>query len=451
MSSRLVTQAPVPAPARPWSFPSWQRHRIEGGTVLAAHLPGQQLAAVALVVDAGAMTEPAGLEGVALLTARLLGEGTEARDAFDFGVAVERLGASWHADVDWDALRIGFDAPVTALPDAVDLLAEAVRRPAFAAVEVERVRDDRLDELRAELLQPAARAGATFNAHAFAAPSRYARPDGGDPDSVAAVTGDDIRAFHAARCAPAASTLVVAGDLSRVDAAELGRRMFAGWSADPAPVEAPVVTPVEAGRRTVVVDRPGSVQSVVVIGHPGPPRAIDDYVPTTTMAIALGGMFSSRLNMKLREERGFTYGASAGFGMRRHGGIFAARAAVHAEPTAQAVADTMTEIERIHRDGIDADELDQVRRYRSGVFPIQFASPYAVAGALGELVVHGLPDDYFDRVREQIAAVLGDAVNEAARRRLHPDRLLTVVVGDASVVADGLREVGAGDVTVIAD
>jgi len=137
--------------------------------------------------------------------------------------------------------------------------------------------------------------------------------------------------------------------------------------------------------------------------------------------------------------------------MRRHGGIFAARASVHAEPTAQAVADTVAEIERLQRDGIDADELDQVRRYRAGVFPIQFASPYAVAGALGDLTVHGLPDDYFDRVRHQIAEVPLDAVNEAARRRLHPDRLLTVVVGDASVVADGLREIGAGAVEVVSD
>jgi predicted Zn-dependent peptidase len=449
--NRLVAEAPTPGPVRPWSFPSWQRHRVDGGTVLAAHLPGQQLAAVALVVDAGATTEPTGQEGVALLTARLLGEGTQVRDAFEFGVAVERLGASWHADVDWDSLRVGFDAPVTALPDAVDLLAEAVRRPAFSPTDVERVRDDRLDELRAELLQPAARASATFNAHTFAAPSRYGRPDGGDPESVAAVTDDDVRAFHAARFAPGAATLVVAGDLSRVDAADLGRRMFSGWTAGVAPVASPVVTPLDGGRRIVVVDRPGSVQSVLVIGHPGPPRAIEDYVPTTTMAIALGGMFSARLNMKLREERGFTYGASAGFGMRRHGGIFAARASVHAEPTAQAVADTVAEIERLQRDGIDADELDQVRRYRAGVFPIQFASPYAVAGALGDLTVHGLPDDYFDRVRHQIAEVPLDAVNEAARRRLHPDRLLTVVVGDASVVADGLREIGAGAVEVVSD
>ena len=449
--TRLVEVAPQPAPPRPWSFPRWERRQVAGGSVLAAHLPGQALAAVALVLDAGATSEPAGKEGVALLTARLLGEGTEVRGAFDFGVAVERLGAAWHADVDWDSLRVGFDAPVTALGAAVELLAEAVRRPAFSEDDVARVRDDRLDELRAELLQPAARAGATFNAYAFEPGSRYAMPDGGDPVSVASVTDQDIRDFHTARFSPAGATLVIAGDLTDVDPADLGRRMFAGWSAAQPTAAAPRVQPAGARRRVVVVDRPGAVQSVMLVGHPGPPRAIDDYVATTNMVMALGGMFSSRLNMKLREERGFTYGAFAGFGMRRHGGIFIARAAVHAEPTAQAVADTVAEIERMHDDGVTEDELDKVRRYRSGVFPIQFASPYAVAGALADLTVHGLPDDYFDRVRELIVETPLEEVNAAARRRLEPDRLLTVVVGDASVVAGGLREIGAGEVEVVSD
>ncbi len=137
--------------------------------------------------------------------------------------------------------------------------------------------------------------------------------------------------------------------------------------------------------------------------------------------------------------------------MRRHGGMFSARAAVQTEVTAAAVSDAVAEIQRLHDEGVTDAELDRTRGYRGGVFPIQFSSPYAVAGALGDLVVHDLADDYFDRVREQILSVSLDATNTAARERLLPDRLLTVVVGDASVVADELRAADVGAVTVVSD
>jgi predicted Zn-dependent peptidase len=204
-------------------------------------------------------------------------------------------------------------------------------------------------------------------------------------------------------------------------------------------------------RRIVLVDRPGSVQSMLYAGHDGPPRAIDDYVPMTTMALSLGGMFSSRLMYRLREDKGYTYGAYGGYDCRRHGGVFVARAAVHTEVTAPALADMVGEIRLMHDEGIKEDELDLARRYRSGIFPINFAGSPAVAAGLSELVVHGFPDDHFDRLRAQIEAVTADEVTAAARSRLRPDDLVSVVVGDASVVADSLGEIGLGPVEVVTD
>lgn len=449
--TRLVTSRPAPGDPRPWRFPAFERGEVAGGRFLACHLPGKPLTAVTLVVDAGATTEPAGQDGVALVAARALGEGTAERDAYAFAVAGERLGATWHADADWDSLRCGFEVPAAELPGAVDLLAEAVRRPALTEEVVDRVRDERTDELRIEASQPGPVAAAAFAAALFAPGCRYARTEGGDLATVPALTTEQVRQFHAARFAPGSATLVIAGDLSGLDPAGLAERLFAGWAADvPAPPE-PAVTPAEGPRRVVVVDRPGSVQSMLFIGHRGPRRLVPDYVPLTTMAFALGGLFNSRLNLRLREEKGYTYGANAGFDLRRHGGVFAARTAVQTDTTAPAVAETVGEIERMWADGVTPEELDHVRRFRTGVFPVSFATAPAVAEGLAGLVVHGLPDDYFDSVREQFATVPKEAVDAAARDRLRPDELVAVVVGDAASVRGPLEETGVGPVEVVSD
>jgi len=447
----LVAARPEPAPPRPWRFPAFERREVAGGRLIVCHLPGKPLAMLVLLVDAGAVTEPTGREGVALLLARALSEGTTRRDAYDFAVAGERVGANWRADTDWDSLRCGFEVPVGQLPAAAELLAEAVREPALTDETLLRVRDERIDELRLDLSQPGPRAAAAFGTAVFAPGTRYAVRDGGEIDSVAALTPDDIRSFHSSRCAPGDATLIAVGDFDGVDVDGLARTVFGGWNATTAPAPTPRVETNGAGARIVLVDRPGSVQSMLYAGHDGPSRAIDDYVPMTTMALALGGMFNSRLNYRLREDKGYTYGAFGGFDCRRHGGVFLSRAAVHTEVTADALTDLLAEVRRMHDAGLQEDELDLARRYRAGIFPINFAGPGSVAAGLADLVVHGLPDDHFDRLRAKIEAVSVDEVNTAAATRLRPDEIVSVVVGDASVIGDPLRATGIGPVEVVTD
>jgi len=341
--------------------------------------------------------------------------------------------------------------PVGELRGATELLAEAARDASFADDVLERVRDERVDELSIERSQPAARAGEAFSAEVFAPETRYAVPDGGDPDSLERISLDDIRAFRAARLGADTATLVVVGDLAGVDLEELGRLVFDGWAPTGQGAAALEVAPRASGRRVLVVDRPGSVQSMLVAGHQGPSRVIDDYVATTTMSMVLGGMFSSRLNMKLREEKGYSYGAACGFDARKHGGVFAARTSVQNDVTIPALADMVAEIERMHRDGAEADEVESARAYRAGVFPINFAGVNSVAAGLGDIVVHDFPDDHFDALRAKVIDVTLDEVNAAAAARLQPDELVTVVVGDASAFADGLPDLGLGPVEIISD
>ncbi|MDQ1696934.1 MAG: zinc protease [Frankiaceae bacterium] len=451
MTLHLVSERPPPSEPRAWRFPEFQRHDVAGGRVLSCHLPGRPLAVVSLVVDAGAVAEPAGRQGVALLVARALSEGTAQRDAYEFAVAGERLGASWRADADWDSLRCGFEVPSGELLAATELLAEAVREPALDDATLDRVRDERLDELRVDLSQPGPRASAAFANAVFTPASRYSRPDGGDVTTVAGIGAEDVRAFHGARFAPAAATLVVVGDLAATDVEALGRSVFAGWSGA-APASATADAATQGGdRRIILVDRPGSVQSMLYVGHDAPARRTPDYVPMTTMALALGGMFNSRLNYRLREEKGYTYGAFGGFDLRRHGGVFVARTAVQSEVTAPALADLVAELELMQQKGLTDDELDRARSYRAGIFPINFAGPGSVASGLADLVVHGHPDDHFDRLRAEIQSVTTDEVNAAAATRLRPDEVVAVVVGDAAAIGDDVRATGLGPVDVVRD
>jgi len=449
--ARLVAERPEPAPPRPWHFPPFVRREVAGGRMLVCDLPGRPLAVVSLVVDAGATTEPAGQEGVAELVARALSEGTQRLDAYGFAVASERLGAVWRANVDWDSLRCGFEVPVDNLVEATGLLAEAVRSPGFDDATLVRVRDERVDEIALDQSQPGPRAVSAFVAAVFEEGSRYSRPDGGTAATVSALGPDDVRRFQAERFGPGTATAIVVGDLSDIDVDAVGATLFEGWLSSATPAATPQVKARATHRRIVVVDRPGSVQSMLYAGHDGPARSTPDYVPMTTMALVLGGMFNSRLNYRLREDKGYSYGAFGSFDSRRHGGTFAARSAVQTEVTAPALVDAVGEIVAMHDDGVRPDELEQARSYRAGVFPISFAGPGPVAAGLGDLVTHDFPDDHFDRLRQQVLDVSVDEVNAAAATRLRPDDLVCVVVGDAATVVPDLERTGLGPVEVVAD
>jgi predicted Zn-dependent peptidase len=443
----LVAERPAATEPRDWRFPAFERrHRV-----IACHVPGRPLAVASLVLDAGASTEPAGREGIGRLLARALTQGTTSRDATAFAIAAERLGADIDVDVEWDSMRGHVDAPVDRFADAVALLVEAVRTPALDSDALGRLRAERLDELIIEASQPAGRGSTELARQVFSAGSRYSRPAGGDVAGVTAATDDDIRALCAARIGPASAHLVIVGDLEQIDVAELEAVVFGGWLGE-APLPLPVdVTARSDGRRIVIVDRPGSVQSILLAGHEAPGRDIPDYVATTTMSMVLGGMFTSRLNLKLREEKGYTYGAFGGFDLRKDAGTFLARAAVQADSTAPALLDLVAEIERTARDGVTQAERDDAVAYRSGVFPVNFAGVHSVAHALGDLVVHGWSDDHFDALRAEIMSIETAQLSEAAAERLHPDELVMVVVGDAATIEAPLTATGLGPVTVVAD
>jgi predicted Zn-dependent peptidase len=247
--------------------------------------------------------------------------------------------------------------------------------------------------------------------------------------------------------------LIVGGDLTGIDVGAIAERLFGDWRAGEGVVQPPPIIDAGAVRERFVriIHRPGAVQTEIRIGHVGAPRQIPDFHALAVMGSILGGLFNSRLNMKLREEKGYTYGAGAGFDLRRGAGPFNARAAVNTEVTAPAVQDFLAELDRIRVAPVEASELKAARDFLVGVFPLRFETPGPIVGSLGGLIVHDLPDDELARYRPAIEAVGIDDVQAAARTRITPDRMAIVLVGDADAFGPAIEAAGLGRVVIERD
>lgn len=452
MSEHVVATRPTPGRPRPYHFPPIERTRLSNGlTVAAVHVPGRPLVAADLVVRAGIAEELPETAGAFALAARALTEGTERHDAVALAEAAERLGATLATEAGWDALSAGVDVPASRLPAALELLAEVVREPTFPEAEVERLREERLNDLLLARADPRRRADDAFVATIYAPDSPYHRPAGGDRPTVERLDRSAARSAFRRSLDPARMALVVAGDLTDLDVVELAERLFGDWEGAPAEVAPPgpiVARSAVLGRRIRVVDRPGSVQTEIRIGHPGIARSAPDYHAVIVMGMILGGLFNSRLNMKLREEKGYTYGAYAGFDVRRGPGPFVARAAVATPVTVPAVLDILAELERMRSGPTRAEELAAARDYLVGVFPLRFETPGPIASAVAGLHVHELPDEELTAYREKVEAVGLADVERAAREHLDLDRLAIVMVGDAGAFVEELEAAGIGPVEV---
>ncbi len=454
----VLDRRPGPGEPRAYDFPDFERDSLANGlTVLRAHVPGRPLLQAQLIIrgDAGGgeTSQDPEYAGATVLTARAMSEGTERRDAVAFIEASERLGAEMGAAAGWDSLAVHVEVPRSHLADAMSLFAELALQPSFPAHEVERLRDERLNDLQQVMADARRRAEKAFPAAIYAEGAAYARPLGGVEATVAPIDRDVLAARHAALLRPDAATLMICGDIQDLPLDGIVTAAFGDWSVahdlgvtlPDAPDEAAV------GRRVVLVDRPGAPQSEIRVGHVGTKRRIEDFHALAVANALLGGLFNSRLNMLLREEHGYTYGVQSSFDMRRAAGPFAVRCAVESAVTAPSVADILAELERIREAPVEQAELDAARDYLIGVFPLRFETSAQVAGALAGLVVQGLPDDELDRYRPSIAAVTAEDVQAAARAHIDPDSASIVVVGDVSVFEPALREAGYGDIEVVRD
>jgi zinc protease len=361
------------------------------------------------------------------------------------------LGTAVSASANWDAAFIQLTVLTSRLPEAIALLGDVLMAPTLPAREVERLRNERLAELLQLRAEPRGLADEMLDRVVFAPGARYGRPAGGTEASVAELTPDAVSACYQALYHPAAATLLVVGDVRPAQVQRLVEARFGQWRGAVRGDFAVPDAPAAPGRRVHVVTKTGSPQSELRLGHRGLSRSHADYFPVVVMNAILGGLFSSRINLNLREAHGYTYGAHSGYDWRRWAGPFSVDAAVQREVTDAAIREMLHEINRIRDTEVSDSELSLATSYLDGVFPIRYESTAAIAAALANLIVYRLPPDYYDRYRERVRAVTVGAVREAARAHLDPSRLQLVVVGDPATVRQPLEQLDFGPLTVYDD
>ncbi|WP_107470820.1 M16 family metallopeptidase [Streptomyces sp. ERV7] len=448
---------PAAGTARPWAFPAPGRTTLPNGlTVLRCDRPGQQVVAVEIFLTAPLDAEPAGLDGVATIMARAFSEGTDKRSAEEFAADLERCGATLDAHADHPGVRVSLEVPVSRLPKALGLLAEALRAPAFADAEVDRLVRNRLDEIPHELANPARRAAQQLSRELFPATARMSRPRQGTEETVTRIDAAAVRAFYEAYVRPAAATAVVVGDLGSTDLDAVLADTLGAWTGTPAEERPmPPVTADDTGR-VVIVDRPGAVQTQLLIGRIGPDRHDRVWPAQVLGTYCLGGTLTSRLDRVLREEKGYTYGVRAYGQVLRSGAegtgaaMLAISGSVDTPNTGPALDDLWTVLRKLAAEGLTDAERETAVQNLVGVAPLKYETAAAVAGTLADQVEQHLPDDFQAQLYARLADTGTVEATAAVVSAFPVDRLVTVLVGDAAQIEEPVKALGIGEVTVVA-
>jgi len=438
------TSPPPPGEIRPFRFPPFLRTRLANGlTVAAARLPGLPLISIEMVSPAGGQFDPEGQEGIAALSAAVLDEGTVRRSSMEIAAFAERLGGYFTSGADWDVGYLATGLLADHLVSGLELLAEVAVSPTFPEAEIERLRRQRLAEILRRAHDPSALADDRFQREVYRG-TVYAHPLLGDRESISRLDRDSLSAFYRRHYGLAGSALIAVGDFEPAALLREVERAFALAAPLPAAPAPPEIRPAPLpGISVHVVDRPGAAQTELRLGHPGVPRTHPDHVPLVVLNTLLGGKFTSRINMNLRERHGYTYGASSRFAARMGPGPFLVSAAVATQSAGAAAREVLHELQRIREALVEPEELDETRSYIVGVFPYTVQTIGDLAKRLETLIVFGLPDDHYTRNLERIAGVSREEILEVARRHLDPERIAVVAVGPAETLEPQLAGLGA--------
>jgi len=443
------TRPPEPAAATAFRPPPFVRRRADDGLGLVlAPRAGAPLVEVLLLLPAGGSRNPLDRSGLAALTAALVDEGTRQRSGLELATELERLGTTLVAGADWDAARLAVSGLAENLDTALAALAEVARQPSFPAAEVERLRAQTLAEIARRRDHAGRLADRELAATLFAG-TPYAELLQGGAEHVAAISRDEIAAFHERHYRPAGGHLVLGGAFDPERAEELVRRHFGDWSGrTAAPPEA--LPAARSGVTVRIVDLPRAAQTELRVGHAGVPRTHPDRTRLGVVNALLGGKFTSRLNLNLRERHGFTYGVASRFVDRRAAGPFVVATAVANDVAGAAVAEILAELRRIVDEPVGASELAETRSYLVGVFPYTFQTIAGQVARLADLALHDLPDDHFERALAEISALGVDDVQRLAAAHLRPQACTIVAVGPAAELRRQLGGFGTVEVVTLA-
>jgi zinc protease len=449
----LTTPVAPPRPGagapRPYRFPHFETRILSNGLrIMVARVPAFPVVTTLAVIEAGATRDPRDHEGLAQLVTRALSEGTRHMNALELTTRLEMLGTTLDTGADWDSAIVQLTALSSRVEDALAVLAEVLRYPAFPEHELERLRAERRADLAQLRTEPRGLSDVFFSRLLYEARSRFARLAGGDERSIERLSRDQVVTYHETYYRPDATALMMVGDIDMDTAVRIASAHFGDWSGKAPPVTEPPAAQRHPEARVHLVHKADAPQSEVRVGHVAIPRFHPDYFPVVVMNAILGGLFSSRLNLNLREQHAYTYGAHSAFDWRRAASPFEISTAVETAVTADALREIVAEFTRIREAPVSEAELSLAVSYLVGVFPIRFETTAEVAGGLANVEIFRLPSNYFDTYRERVAAVTAADVLRVARTHLDPSRLQVVVVGDADAVREPVAALGLGPITV---
>ena len=421
--------------------PTWTKTTLANGAdLIVSEKHDLPIVSFSLTFLGGAnQFEPAERTGLASITASMMSEGTKTRDGEALSNALQLLGTSVSTTISGESGSMTFVSTTAKLGPTMDILADMLLNSTFPADALERLRAQRLVALTQARAQPGAIAGRVFPKVLYGQTHPYGRV--ATEESIKAVTRDDIAAFHSQYFQPGRALITVVGDVTAAGVKPVVEKAFAAWpKAGSRPAFSYPALPELQKTTIFLVDRPGAAQSTVAIGHPGPPRSTPDYYAMQVMNTMLGGMFQSRLNANIREEKGYSYGVSSSFAYGKGPGPFRTGGDIIGEKTDAALVEFMKELRGILGERpVTDEELATAKDSLIQRLPGTFASVSAINGALTSLWSQGLPDDYYQQYTKAVAAVTKADVLRVARKYIEIDRLAIVIVGDRASIEAPLK------------
>ena len=439
-------QQPKAGTARAFKLPAPQTYKLANGlTVYYTQRPNLPIVSARLVVRSGSDQNPPDRPGLAGFTAAVLTEGTATRNALQVADEAAQLGTALSTSSSMDAMSASVTALTRNFPAALDLLSDVVLHPAFPTEEIERQRKSRLASLTDQRANPTIVATNVMNAALFGPKHPYGYSELGTRDSVAKINRDDMSAFWTKHFLANNAALIVAGNIPLDELKPLVAKSFGGWKGGTLPVRRTAI-PTPTAAKLIVVDMGASAQSQVRTAAIGAARSTPDFPRMQVLNEVVGGLFSSRINMNLREEHGYTYGAFSRFVYRKQPGPFFIGTGIRTDVTGPAVGEIMKELKKLVEKGITQPELELGRDSIVRSLPADFETSAAAAGALSNIYVYDLGTQYYAQLPAALQTVNTESVLGAARKYLAPARMTLVVVGDRATIEPELRKLKIGPI-----